>query len=60
MLIQVAVRSKASVCGRSLAGITGLDPSAGHGCPRFGVLSGGSLIVGLITRPEKSYRVWSV
>jgi len=28
----VAKRSKARVCGRSLAGIVGSNPSRGHGC----------------------------
>ena len=28
----LALRSKASVCGRSLAGISGSNPSRGHGC----------------------------
>jgi hypothetical protein len=28
----VAARSKAWVCGRSLAGIAGSDPAGGHGC----------------------------
>jgi hypothetical protein len=30
--IPVAVRSKAWVCGRSLAGIVGSNPAKGHGC----------------------------
>ena len=33
MPVQVAARSKASVCGRSLAGIVGLQPAEGmHVC----------------------------
>jgi hypothetical protein len=30
--IPVAARSKAWVCGRSLAGIVGSNPTGGHGC----------------------------
>jgi hypothetical protein len=32
MPIPVAVRSKAWVCGRSLTGIVGTNPTGGHGC----------------------------
>jgi len=32
MSVPVAVRSKAWVCGRSLAGIVGSNPTAGHRC----------------------------
>jgi hypothetical protein len=60
--ILVTARSKVWVFGRSLPGIAGSIP-AGEGwmfifCECC-VLSGG-LCVGLITRPEKSYRVWCV
>jgi len=54
----VAARSKAWVCGRLLAGITGLNPAGAWmsvSCDCC-VLSGRGLFVGLITRPEKSYR----
>ena len=55
----MAARPKASVCGRSLAGISGSNPAGGvdvfnDRC----VLSSRSLSVGLITRPEDSYRLW--
>jgi hypothetical protein len=59
--IPVTARSKAWVCDRSLAEIAGSNPSyaidAFYECC---VLSGRDLCVGLITRPEKSYRVWCV
>jgi hypothetical protein len=61
MPITVAVRSKAWVCGRSLTGIVGLNPTGdmdvSYECC---VLSGRGLCDGLITRPEESYRVWCV
>jgi hypothetical protein len=56
--ITVAARSEARVCGRSFAGNTGsnadriMDVSL--------VLSCTGLCDGLITRPEKCYRVWCV
>ena len=62
MPIPVAAHSKAWVCGRSLAGITGSIPAArgmAVSCECC-VLSGRGLYVGLITRPEESYRMWSV
>jgi len=57
--IPVAERSLACVCGLSLAGIVDSNPagalmSVSCACC---VLSGGSLWVGQITRPEESYRV---
>jgi hypothetical protein len=55
--IPVTARSKAWVCGRSLAGIVGSNP-AGDSC--VCVLSSRGLCVGLIIRPEESYRVWCV
>jgi hypothetical protein len=57
--IPVAARSKAWVSGRSLAGIAGSNPTSGMDvCRKCCVLSGSSLCVGLITRPEQSYRLW--
>ena len=57
----MAARSKASVFGRSLAGIAGSNTARGHGC--LSVVSvlccaGRGLCVGLITRPEASYLMW--
>jgi hypothetical protein len=60
--IAVAARSKAWVCGRSLAGIAGSN-STGEmksiSC-KWWVFLDRSLCVGLITRPEESYGLWSV
>ena len=59
---RVAARPKAWVCGRSLAGIVGLNPAGAWKsipCERC-VMSGRGLCVGLITRPEESYRVGCV
>jgi hypothetical protein len=53
----VDVRSKAWVCGLSLAGIADSNPARGMECC---VLSGRGCCVGLITRPKESYRVWCV
>ena len=58
----VAERYKAWVCGRSLAGIVGSNPT---GSMEFClceccVWSGRGLCDELITRPEESYRVWCV
>ena len=52
---------KAEPFGRSIAGIAGSNPavvwmSVFCDC---GVLSGWGPFMGLITRPEESYRVWS-
>jgi hypothetical protein len=60
--IPVAARSKAWVCGRSLAGTVGLNPARGMDVCllRVFVLSSRGLCVGLITRPEESYRLWCV
>jgi hypothetical protein len=56
----MAARSKACVCSRSLAGIR-IPPEAQISVPcECCVLSGRGLCVGLITRPEESYRVWCV
>ena len=61
--IPVTVRSKACVCGPSLAGIVGSNPVGGMDvcflCV-FCVLSGRGLCVGLTTRPEESHRLWCV
>jgi len=60
--VPVAARSKVWVCGRSVAGIAcsntawGIDVCGFEFC----MSSGRSLCVGLITRPEESYRVWCV
>jgi hypothetical protein len=60
--IPVAVRCKACVCGRSLAGILGSNHAGGMDFFSWKcfVLSGRGLCVGLITRTEESYRVWCV
>ena len=57
----MAAWAKVSVCGRSIAGIVGSNPAGGVdvSCDCC-VLSGRGPCVGLITRPEKSYRVWWV
>ena len=59
--IPVAVRSKAWVCGRSLAGIAGSNP-AGYMviCCDCCVLSGRGSCDELIARPEGSYGVQRV
>ena len=57
----VTARSEASVCGRSLAGIAGSNPTGGMDVSLFSVLcvlSGRGLCDELITRPEDSYRLW--
>jgi len=58
----VAARSKAWVCGSSLAGIVGSNPAGAwmSVCVECCVLSGRGLSDGLIPRPEKSYRLWCV
>jgi hypothetical protein len=58
----VVTRSKALVCGRLVAGITGSNPVGGMDVcllSLYVVLSGvgRGLCDGLITRPEESYRV---
>ena len=61
-IILVAARSKARVCGRSIAGIAGSNPAGsidicvGECC----VLSERSICDGPIVHPEESYRVWCV
>jgi hypothetical protein len=62
MSIPVAARSKAWVCSRLLAGIVGSNPTGiwmSVSCECC-VLAGKGLCVGLITRPEESYRLWCV
>jgi hypothetical protein len=62
MPIPVAERCKASVYGRSLAGIAGSNLAGAwmFVCCKCCVLSGRGLCDGLITRPEESYRLWCV
>jgi len=57
----VAARSNAYVCDRSPAEIVGSNPAGGIvvSCECYG-LSGRGVCVGLITRQEESYRLWSV
>jgi len=57
--ISVAARSKAWVCSRSLAGTAVSNPAGDMDVCFFEcrVFSGRSLCVGLISRPEESYRV---
>ena len=57
LLIPVAVRSKAWVYGRSFAGIVGSNPAGVMDVFLCCVLTGRGLCDGLITRPEKSYRL---
>jgi hypothetical protein len=62
LAVPVAARSKAWLCGRSLAGIVGSNTLGTWmfvSCECC-VLSGRGLCDGLITRPETSYRVWCV
>ena len=55
----VAARSKEWVYGRSLAGIAGSNPLRGMNVScECRVLSGRGLCIGLINRPEKSYRLF--
>ena len=56
--IPVAARSKAWVYSRSLSEIVGSNPAGSMDvCVKCCVLSGRGLYDGLITRPEKSYRL---
>ena len=59
--VPVAALSKTWFCGRWLAGVAGSNLAGGTAvfCECC-VLSGRGLCVGLITRPEESYRVWLV
>jgi hypothetical protein len=56
----VAARSKAWVFGCSFIGIADSNPAVVDVCCECCVLSGRGLCVGLIIRPEESYRVWCV
>ena len=58
----MVARSKAWVCGRSLAGTVGSNPTGGYGyLPLVSVvLSGRGLCDELNTCPEESYRLWRV
>ena len=57
----MAAPSKASVCGRSLAGVVVSNPDGGMDfCCECCVFSGKGLCDELITRPEKSYLLWCV
>ena len=58
----MAVRSKAWFCCLSLVGTVGSNPAGplNFVCYECCVLSGRDLCVGLITRPEVSYRLWCV
>ena len=60
--IPVTARSKAWVCSHSLAGNAGSNPTGGMDAWVLWVLffGGRFLSLGLITRPEEAYRVWSV
>jgi hypothetical protein len=56
--IPVPARSRAWVCGCSLAAIVGSNPAGGMDVScKCCMLSGRGLCVGLITLPEESYRV---
>ena len=56
----MAARSKAWVCGRSLAGIVGPNPTGGMDVCRECCVSGRGLCDELITRTEESCRLWCV
>ena len=57
----MATRSKAWVCGRSLAEIVGSNPTGGmHVCQLWVLCVVRGLCDGLITRPEEIYRLWCV
>ena len=59
----VASRSKASVYGRSLAGIAGSNPAGGgrmFGSYECCVLASRGFCDGPNTRPEESYQMWGV
>ena len=58
-MMPVAARYEAWVCGQSLAGIVGSNPTGAWisvSC-ECGVLSGRDLRVGLINPPQESYRM---
>ena len=59
----VTARSKVLVCWRSLVRDCGFESRRGHGSLSLVsvvILLGRGLCVGLITRPEESYRMWCV
>ena len=58
----VSLRQINQCIGRSLAGIAGSNPGRGKDLCIWWVcvLSGRVFCVGLITRPEESYRMWCV
>jgi hypothetical protein len=58
--LTVAAPSKTQVCGRSLSGIVGSNPTGGIDVCFLWVLSGTGLCVELITRSEESYWLWWV
>jgi hypothetical protein len=62
--ISEAAGSKAWTCGRLLAGIVVSNSSEGTNLflssRECCVLSGRGICVGLVIRPEESYRVWCV
>jgi hypothetical protein len=61
LLIPVAALSKAWVCGRSFAGVADSNHAEGKDvCCECCVLSDRGTCVGLITRPEESYRACCV
>jgi len=60
LLIPIAVSSRAWVWGRSLVGTAGSNPAGNMDVCLLCVLLSRRLCGGLITRPEKSYRVWCV
>ena len=61
-IIELAARSKAWVCGRSLAKVAGSNPGGAwmSVCCECCVLSGRGLCKELVARPEESYRQWRV
>jgi hypothetical protein len=59
--VPVAARCKAWVCCHSLTGFVCSNPTGRMDvCCECCVLSGRGLCVGLIIRPEESYRLWCV
>jgi len=58
--VPIAARSNAWVCGRSLAGIAGSNPANSRVLSLVSAVCYpvGVFCVGLITRPEESYRAW--
>ena len=58
----LAARSKAWVCSRQLAGFVGSNPAGWRMdvCRECCTSSGSGHCIGPITRPEESYRAWSV